>query len=125
MFCPKCKDEFVPGIKECIDCKVPLVEELPKTEERPKLQESPLVPQDEMELVTVLETSDSGELMVAKSLLDSEGIRYITFGEGGAQHYLGQGMGTLSYLLKPIRLQVAAANAALAKELLLGIEPHE
>lgn len=27
-WCPKCKCEYVEGIKECADCKVPLVEEL-------------------------------------------------------------------------------------------------
>jgi uncharacterized membrane protein YkvA (DUF1232 family) len=32
-WCPKCKAEFVDGITECSDCKVPLVDELPEEEE--------------------------------------------------------------------------------------------
>ena len=28
MICPECKCEYIEGIKECIDCKIPLVEEL-------------------------------------------------------------------------------------------------
>jgi hypothetical protein len=109
MFCPKCRDEFVPGIEECPDCKVPLVEVLPESEQ--------VLPHD-VELVCVLETRDTGELMVAKSLLESEGIRYIVFGDGGMQHYLGQGSGMQSYLIQPIRLMVSEKDAIDAKNLL-------
>ena len=27
-FCPRCKSEYVGGVKECSDCQIPLVEEL-------------------------------------------------------------------------------------------------
>jgi hypothetical protein len=72
MFCPKCGDEFVPGIKECDDCKVPLVEERPK-----ELDEHAGLEPEYVELVTVMSVRDMGELLIAKSLLESEGIRYL------------------------------------------------
>ncbi len=33
MYCPKCRTQYIENIKECSDCKVPLVNELP--EEKP------------------------------------------------------------------------------------------
>jgi len=35
MFCPKCKCEFLEGINECSDCKIPLVEKLPQESQSP------------------------------------------------------------------------------------------
>jgi hypothetical protein len=29
MYCPKCKSEYLEGVRECIDCFIPLVEYLP------------------------------------------------------------------------------------------------
>ena len=29
MYCPNCKTQYVDDVKECFDCKIPLVDELP------------------------------------------------------------------------------------------------
>lgn len=38
-FCPQCSYEYVEGVKECPDCHVPLVDELPKRSEKPLHEE--------------------------------------------------------------------------------------
>lgn len=95
MFCPKCKGEFVEGNKECPYCAVQLVNGLPVYE--------PVY----VELVTVLEKSDAGIIMVAKSLLEENNIRYYAKGEV-SQHLFGGGMfGTgLNLLTGLTQLQV-------------------
>lgn len=70
MYCPECKSEYREGFTKCADCDVPLVDELPP---EPKFEY--------MDLVEVLSTSDPGQIAVAKSLLDSEKIRYVVQGE--------------------------------------------
>ncbi len=30
MYCPKCRTQYIEKVEECFDCKVPLVDELPK-----------------------------------------------------------------------------------------------
>lgn len=39
-WCPKCKSEYREGIKECADCKIPLMDELPPDSENPYLEEN-------------------------------------------------------------------------------------
>lgn len=112
MFCPKCKDEFVSGMTECPDCLVPLVEELP-AEGEPKYD--PVY----VELATALESSDPGEIMIVKSLLEEAGIRYYAKGEG-IQHLFGGGtFGTgFNPLTGPIQIQVSKDDFAEVLELL-------
>lgn len=69
MFCPTCKDEFVPGITECPDCKVPLVMEL-------SVENEPSPEPVYVGLFNVMESGDPGLIMVANSLLEDAGIRY-------------------------------------------------
>ncbi len=71
MYCPKCRSEYVDGVTECADCQVPLVTFLPP-EPEPTYQE----------MVTVLTTTDSSELLVAKSMLEGAGITFFAQGEG-------------------------------------------
>lgn len=51
-WCPKCKSEYVEGMTECADCKVPLVKDLPVDEE-----EQEIVSQVE---VPIIEVADDG-----------------------------------------------------------------
>lgn len=72
MFCPKCKCEYVEGIKVCSDCGVELVEALPEEES------------EELEFVEfepVFSTNNIGDIALIKSLLKSENIRYYINGE--------------------------------------------
>ena len=61
-----------------------------------------------VELVTVLEISDAGIIMVAKSLLEENNIKYYAKGEI-LQHLFGGGtFGTGFYpLIGPVQLQVS------------------
>ena len=112
MFCPKCKDEFVEGIKECPDCVVKLVNELPL--EMVETYEPVYV-----DLITVLETGDAGIIMVAKSLLEENNIRYYAKGEV-SQHLFGGGtFGTgFNPLTGPTQIQVGSNDLEEALSLL-------
>lgn len=68
MFCPKCKCEYIKGIKVCPDCNVSLIKELPSETE---FSELPMC-----NLVTVLTSTHPGTIALAKSILESEGIEY-------------------------------------------------
>jgi len=112
VFCPKCRDEFIEGITECPDCKVPLVNEL-------SVEEGPTYEPIYVDLVTVLESGDPGVIMVAKSLLENAGIRYYAKGET-AQNLFGVGtFGTgFNPLTGPAQIQVSKADLEEALELL-------
>lgn len=113
MFCPKCRDEFVPDIKECPDCDVALVESLPEK----------MMPEYEyVELVTVF-AGDMSTILVAKSILDDAGIRYFAKGEG-LQHLFGWGNLGAGYnmLMGAVQIQVARADVEVAKALLADLE---
>jgi hypothetical protein len=75
-----------------------------------------------VDLVTVLDTADASLLLVAKSLLDAEGIA--SFAEGvGAQEGLGAGRIAASDLpLGPGRLRVHPEDAERARELVVGLQ---
>ena len=70
MFCPDCGAEYRPEIKECADCRIPLVVALPPDEGDP-----------DAEIVPVFRTTDSALLPIVKSLLESAGIDYYVQGE--------------------------------------------
>ena len=116
MFCPKCRDEFVAGIKECPDCAVPLVEVL--LPEKNQDYETVYV-----ELVTVMETGDPGLIMVAKSILEEADIKYYAKGEG-VQHLFGAGTFGSGFnpLTGPVQIQVSREDFAEALELLKELE---
>jgi hypothetical protein len=77
MFCPKCKAEYIPGIKKCPECDVELVDELKPETDRGD--------QDIPELIPILHTYSHGDVAIIKSILDGAGIYYYFKGE----HQLG------------------------------------
>jgi len=127
VFCPKCGGEYRPGFTECIDCGVPLVEQLSKVE-----PPSPLPPVDRptpdslsepLELVTVLKTGDPGLVAVTKSLLQSADIRFMTQGEV-VQDLVGWGpVGTgHNPILGPAEIKVRSEDAEDARALLKDLD---
>jgi hypothetical protein len=100
MFCPRCKSEYEEGYYICADCGIKLVEELPGEKEF-----------EYVEFTTVAETNNLGLVALAKSILDSEGIRYYT---NEMQFYIARG----TFF---IQIQVPTSDVVKAKELLKDI----
>jgi hypothetical protein len=67
MYCPQCLTEYRDGFIECADCRVPLAAGLPPQP----------INRDILQLVTVLETSDTFVLTLAKGSLEDAGIDYL------------------------------------------------
>ena len=63
-FCPKCRAEYVKGVKECKDCGVPLVEVLPPPE----------IHEDREKLIPVYGPDTEVEAGILINLLQQEGI---------------------------------------------------
>ena len=67
MYCPKCKSEYRDGFTECADCCVALVYELPTSTEQ----------NEYVDLRELLTTTDQGEIVLFKSMLEGEGIPFL------------------------------------------------
>jgi hypothetical protein len=107
MFCPKCKYEYIQGIKECPDCNKQLVDILPEEEQKTY---------EYVDLVTVFIPRDMGELAFVKSLLEEAGIRYFAKNENMSRTFLGNGIGALS-----VQIQVSKADEDEVKTILKEI----
>ncbi len=108
MFCPKCRCEFVEGISNCPECKIPLVAELP--------------PEESVEFVKVFESANPALTAIIKSILNDAKIRYFVKGEhmqglfGGRLQFTSKaGIGNAEFL-------VSKEDEEVAKELLKEIE---
>lgn len=99
MFCPKCKYEYVEGVKECPDCNVALVEELAEDEE-----------DNYIERITVFESMDVGSIALAKSILKAEEIEYLAIGD--MLNVWSAGMSNI------MKIQVQKKDEMAARELL-------
>lgn len=99
MFCPKCRSEYSEGYTTCSDCGSRLVEELPEEEEF-----------EYVEFTTIAETNNWGLIALAKSILDSEGIKYYI---NDMPSYIAAGVFS--------QVQVEISEAEHAKELLKEI----
>ena len=107
MFCPKCKYEYIEGVKTCSTCGAGLVNELPKEGQ---------ISYEYVELVTLFETGDLGLIGVAKSILDDAGIRYFAKGED-TLNILVMSVG-FNPIFRKVQLQVSKNDEEVAKELL-------
>ena len=60
-WCPKCKSEYREGIKECADCKIPLMDELPPDSENPYSEENQMKQQMQQWVLDDVEESQETE----------------------------------------------------------------
>lgn len=114
MFCPKCREEYRTGFDVCANCGVQLVDEKPDPEPKPA--------RHNIEISTVLETSDAGLIAVAKSVLEDAGIPFMVRGEH-IQDLFGVGRfpGNINVLVGPVELQVDARDLDEASAVLEGL----
>lgn len=105
MNCPRCGAEYEQGAKRCAECGAELLDLTAAPRETPEWADD----------VVVLETTDEGQLMVARSLLEAEGIPCFAEGEEG-QQLMGAG---------PVRLRVRLGDQGAARALLSHLEPSE
>lgn len=73
-FCPKCKYEYMPGIKECPDCSVRLVDSLAE-EQKPQW----------VDLVEIATFTYEPQAQMAKLKLQAQGIESVIINEKMAQ----------------------------------------
>jgi len=103
MYCPQCLAEYREEFTECADCGVALVAgPLPQPARQP-----------EVEFVTVLESSDSVALNLAKASLEEAGIEYLMASEESASALMG-----LAYYSGFCRIQVTREDEKEARALL-------
>lgn len=98
MICPNCRAEYVTGILECSDCRIPLVQYLlPEPDEE--------VP----DYVEILSTYNAADIAVVKSLLKGENIVY---------RFSGEHFNQIEPMVQPARLLVREDHVEEAMNLL-------
>jgi hypothetical protein len=116
MICPNCRAEYREGYTVCADCEVPLVEKLQEDEP----------PEPELELVTVFDTGEPADVLVAKSILEAEGIEFFAKDEGVQDLFgagrLGSGFNTMA---GQVEIQVRPEDADRARRLLERLDEGE
>ena len=111
MFCPRCGGEYRAGFTECADCQVTLVKQPVDVDQAPA--------QPMLELVTVFKSGNPAIVPLAKSVLESAEIRFITKGES-VQDLIGWGRfpAGLNFVVGPVEFQVAMEDAEEARRVL-------
>ena len=97
VFCPKCKTEYLSFIKKCADCRATL---------KNKLEEQPI---ESIKFTQLAITYSQTDITFLKSLLTSEGVDFF---------FKGENFLLVRPLVDPVRLMVAEADVAKAKEIL-------
>lgn len=80
-------------------------------------------PEPDVEVVPVFRTGDQAKILVARSLLESEGIDFLVRGEG-LQDLFGWDrlLTPFNYAVGPVEFAVRKDEAERARELLQGLE---
>jgi hypothetical protein len=109
MYCPKCGAEYREGFAECADCQIPLVAQKPV---EPEATGDP-----ELQLVTVLESTDPLVIASAKGLLEEAGIPFYVLGDE-----FGKRFGPVGDFMHPwCRVQVGRDRETEARALLQSL----
>ena len=96
MLCPNCHAEYIPGVKECPDCREMLVDHLPE------------VPPP-IEFEEILRTFNLADIALIKSMLDNAEIE---------SFFRGEIFNQVAPLIQPARLFVRQDQEGDARELL-------
>ncbi len=105
LYCPQCGAEYRPEIKQCADCKVPLVESLAE-------ETAAHTPDNYVE---VLSTFNVADLAMIKSVFEGENIQY---------HLFGENFQALTPAVQPVRLFVLEDHVESALDLLHVMDLH-
>ena len=103
MFCPQCRSEYLQGIKDCVDCQIPLVDVLPPEPDH-STKDS---------YVRILSTYNAADVAIVKSILDDAEIDY---------YFQNEGFNGVSPLIQPEVLYVLRDQEEDAREALRGVD---
>jgi len=111
MYCPECGIEYRDAVTVCTDCAVSLTLDPPPAPPEPTAEW--------VDFETVLETSDPTLIVVARSVLQAEGIPCFARGDL-LQELLGLGRlpSGVNLVAGPVQLQVPSDRREEARELL-------
>ncbi|MCJ7784312.1 MAG: DUF2007 domain-containing protein [Desulfobacterales bacterium] len=107
MFCPKCRSEYVPGIKVCPECRKRLVAKLPRVK-KPLPQKM-----GRAGFAELMITFNPSDIALIKSILDSAGIRY---------HFKNENFVSVNPLIQPATLMVGCGQVIVARKLLKSLK---
>jgi hypothetical protein len=123
MYCPQCGAEYRPGFTRCADCEVPLVAGKPPAPPPPSPEPLSLEP---LALTTVFSTGSIALMAVAKVVLNTAGLPFVTKGEGLAELVGGLRFnGAPSLITGPMQIQVRGIDADEARALLEEVRETE
>lgn len=74
MVCPQCFAEYLDGIIECADCSIPLEENLGEEDDEAEWEGG--LYRDDLDYVEIVSLVNLNDILLVKSILDSEKIEY-------------------------------------------------